>query len=165
VKVRVLTNSLQANDVALVHAGYRKYRRRLLKSGVELLELKAHPAPPGHAPARNKIGTSSSSLHAKTFSADGQSIFIGSFNFDPRSVWLNTEMGLVIENERLAEAMHATMEARLATLAYRVSLDARGRMQWEDRQTGEVFRHDPGSSMLQRAVIRAVGWLPIDWLL
>ncbi|MEE4317555.1 MAG: phospholipase D family protein [Erythrobacter sp.] len=164
-KVRVLTNSLEANDVALVHAGYRKYRRRLLKGGVELLELKAGSAPPSRGGQGPGIGSSGSSLHAKTFSADGRLIFIGSFNFDPRSVWLNTEMGLVIESEGLAGRMHTTMENQLADRAYRVSLDARGRMQWEDRETGEVFRSDPHSGIIKRAAIFALGLLPIEWLL
>ena len=164
-RVRVLTNSLEANDVALVHAGYRKYRRRLLEGGVELLELKAGAAPPSHGEAKKGIGSSGSSLHAKTFSADGRMIFIGSFNFDPRSVWLNTEMGLVIESERLAGQMHEAMETDLAERAYRVSLDARGRMQWEDRQTGKLFRSDPNSGILKRAAMVALGLLPIEWLL
>lgn len=165
VKVRVLTNSLEANDVALVHAGYRKYRRRLLASGIELFELKAQSAPVNLRAEGNKIGSSSSSLHAKTFSADDRMIFIGSFNFDPRSVWLNTEMGLLIESESLAREMHAVMEKRLASLAYKVTLDAGGRMQWEDSETGEVFRADPGTSLAKRIAIRVLGWLPIEWLL
>ena len=164
-RVRVLTNSLEANDVALVHAGYRKYRRRLLEGGVELLELKAGAAPANRRDASAGIGASGSSLHAKTFSADGRMIFIGSFNFDPRSIWLNTEMGLVIESEQLARRMHENMETELADRAYRVSLDARGRMQWEDRQTGQTFRSDPNSGILKRAAMVALGLLPIEWLL
>jgi putative cardiolipin synthase len=170
-KLRVLTNSLEANDVALVHAGYRKYRRRLLESGVELLELKARPgvstapALPDRTDERRRLGTSSASLHAKTFGADGTIIFIGSFNFDPRSVWLNTEMGLLIESPVLASGLHAMMDEHLAALAYRVRLDPAGRMVWEDPQTGAVLRHDPHSRPLQRAMIRIAGWLPIEWLL
>ena len=165
IKVRVLTNALEANDVALVHAGYRKYRRRLLESGVELFELKAHATPASRNPDAGRIGASSASLHAKTFSADGKTIFIGSFNFDPRSVWLNTEMGLVIESTGLAGAMHAAMDEGLAGQAYRVCLDDRGRMRWEDPQTGALYFHDPGSGTLKRLAIRALGWLPIEWLL
>ncbi len=165
VRVRVLTNSLEANDVALVHAGYRKYRRRLLESGVELLELKARANPANRPAGRTGIGSSGSSLHAKTFSADGGMIFVGSFNFDPRSVWLNTEMGLVIESAQMAARMHAMMGEELVDLAYRVRLDASGRMLWEDSETGAVFRHDPNSTPIKRGLIRAIGLLPIEWLL
>src|SRR3954468_5074802 len=86
VKVRVLTNSLAATDVSAVHAGYAKYREDLLRGGVRLYELK-----PTAYPGGSGIGGSDASLHAKTFAVDRSRIFVGSFNFDPRSARLNTE--------------------------------------------------------------------------
>src|SRR4029079_19713632 len=80
VKVRVLTNSLAATDVAPVHAGYAKYRAELLRGGVRLYELKT-----ALASEHEGIGGSDASLHAKTFAVDRSRIFVGSFNFDPRS--------------------------------------------------------------------------------
>lgn len=165
VRLRVLTNSLAANDVALVHAGYRKYRRRLLEGGIELYELKPQASPPARRADAGALGSSGSSLHAKTFSADGRTVFVGSFNFDPRSVWLNTELGLVIESEEIARDLSRLMEDSLTDISYRVTLDARGRMRWEDTATGAVHDSDPGSPLPLRAGVWAVGKLPIEWLL
>ncbi len=101
VKVRILTNALEATDVGAVHAGYSKRRKELLRAGVQLYELKRATAPDGEIP-RQASGNSSASLHAKTFQLDGKRIFVGSFNFDPRSAVLNTEMGMVIDSPELA---------------------------------------------------------------
>lgn len=165
VRIRVLTNSLAANDVALVHAGYRKYRRRLLQGGIELFELKRQASPPARRADAGALGSSGSSLHAKTLTADGRTVFVGSFNFDPRSVWLNTESGLVIESEAIARDLSRLMEEDLQRIAYRVSLDTAGRMRWEDMATGTVHHADPDSPLLLRAGLWAAGQLPIEWLL
>src|SRR5258706_7666209 len=98
VKVRVLTNSLAATDVAPVHAGYAKYREELLRAGVRLYELK----PTAKVERDDHPGGSDASLHAKTFAVDRSRIFVGSFNFAPRSARLNTELGVVVERVRLA---------------------------------------------------------------
>ncbi len=84
VDVTVLTNSLQATDVAAVHSGYVKYRKPLLKAGVKLYELQPNHAVPT-TKDRGLTGSSATSLHAKTFIVDEKRIFIGSFNLDPRS--------------------------------------------------------------------------------
>jgi putative cardiolipin synthase len=107
VQVRVLTNSLSATDVGPVYAGYSKYREALLRGGnLRLFEFKRSAAVEGSEVADKKrrgIGSSSDSgLHAKTFAADRQRIFIGSFNLDPRSARLNTEMGVVLDSAPLA---------------------------------------------------------------
>ena len=98
VQLSVLTNSLEATDVAAVHAGYAKRRKTLLRAGVSLYELKRSWFIPREKRRGLSGGSgSASSLHAKTFSVDGERVFIGSFNFDPRSAHLNTEMGFIIE--------------------------------------------------------------------
>ncbi len=123
IAVRVLTNALEATDVVPVHAGYAKRRRTLLKAGVVLFELKrgASPASEGgkEVRAHGPFGSSGGSLHAKTFALDGRTIYVGSFNFDPRSVRLNTESGLVIDSERLACRLHESFDGRLEGVAYR----------------------------------------------
>ena len=103
VDVRVLTNALEATDVAAVHSGYMKRRVELLKSGVHLYELRRVPgAHQKKEQSPGPFGSSGSSLHAKTFVVDEQRVFVGSFNFDPRSKHLNTELGLVIDSPELA---------------------------------------------------------------
>src|SRR3954465_6772634 len=155
VKGRVLTNSLVATDVAPVHAGYAKYREELLRGGVRLYELKRQTS------ARDG-GGSDASLHAKTFAVDRASIFIGSFNFDPRSARLNTEMGVLVESPALAERLSSTLDRDLARHAYEVRL-ADGRLEWlePDARQGS----EPGTGFFKRLWIGFLSILPIEWLL
>lgn len=104
VKVRVLTNSLAATDVPVVHAGYAKYRPRLLKHGVQLFELKptAEPDIGGRSSTSSLPPGSEASLHAKAFVIDQRMVLIGSMNFDPRSAWYNSELGMLVDSPQLA---------------------------------------------------------------
>ena len=97
VDVAILTNSLATTDVAAVHSGYVRYRPQLIKGGVRLFELQ----PYGRAADISLFGSSGTGLHTKAFVADEHIGFIGSFNFDPRSASLNTEMGVLFEHSRL----------------------------------------------------------------
>ena len=108
VKVRVLTNSLAATDVAPVYAGYVKYREALLRGGVRLFELK--PQSDERAPWQVPAAGSAASLHAKTFAIDRSRIFIGSFNLDPRSARLNTEVGVVLDSPTLATQLSGAFD-------------------------------------------------------
>lgn len=108
VRVRVLTNSLAATDVPIVHAGYARYRVQLLQLGVDLFELRPLPARP-----RGWIGlfgSSRASLHAKAVVIDGRVAFVGTLNLDPRSIRLNTEMGIVIDSTVLSTQLVALFE-------------------------------------------------------
>jgi putative cardiolipin synthase len=162
--VKVLTNALSATDEPEVHAGYAKYREGLLKSGVELYELKGLRGATG----QRAYGASSGvSLHAKAMVIDHRQVFVGSMNFDPRSVKLNTEMGVIVDSPGLADAIeqffaHATAPEN----AYRVELDD-GRLRWTSKDDGKVveFDHDPGASRWQRAKLRVLRVLPIEGLL
>ena len=186
VEVDILTNSLEATDVAVVHAGYAKRRKDLLKAGVKLFELRLqhvlsrdeeaqapHDAPAEkNAPAepeRSLVrgGSSGSSLHAKTFSVDSQSVFVGSFNFDPRSIHLNTELGFVIDSPLLAQRIRRQLEQQLPWRAYRVVLSDDGKVYWLERRGNEEVRHDvePGTSAWLRAFVWFVSLLPIEWML
>jgi putative cardiolipin synthase len=167
VRIRVLTNSLEATDVAAVHAGYAKHRKALLKAGVLLYELR-RLAPVG--PARNDVGSrgsSSSSLHSKTFAVDRARLFVGSFNFDPRSAKLNTEMGFVIDSPILAQRIATAFDKRIPAEAYEVRLSDTGQLYWIERRAGKEVRHDvePGTSLWLRAGVSFMSILPIDWLL
>jgi putative cardiolipin synthase len=166
VKVRVLTNSLEATDVPAVHAGYAKRRRALLAAGITLYELRLSP---GSLAARGSgpFGSSGSSLHAKTFAVDGARVYVGSFNFDPRSAELNTEMGFVSESPALAHRIETVFEQSIPITAYEVRLSDSGSLYWIERRDGVVLRHDrePGTSYWQRAGVSFLSVLPIEWLL
>src|SRR6266850_794502 len=159
VKVRVLTNSLAATDVAPVHAGYAKYRERLLRGGVRLYELK-----PTARPERDdRPGGSDASLHAKTFAIDRSRIFVGSFNFDPRSARLNTEMGVVVESPRLAARLSSALDRGLPRDAYEVRLAPNGSLEWVDGDSR--YGSEPGAGFFKRLWIGFLSVLPIEWLL
>jgi len=167
VRVRILTNSLAATDVTPVHAGYSNYREELLRAGVQLYELK--PSAKQKSEQRSGIGGSSgASLHAKTFAVDRSRIFVGSFNFDPRSARLNTEIGVVLESAALASRLSGAFDTQILRAAYEVRLTADGRgIEWIERtERGEV-RHasTPGAGVLRRLWIGFLSLLPIEWLL
>ncbi|MCG2839827.1 phospholipase D family protein [Sandaracinobacter sp. RS1-74] len=175
VEVSVLTNALNATDVAVVHAGYAKHRRALLEGGVRLYELKGEgkaslkltPSGSGSI-SRPVFRASGSSLHAKTFALDGARIFVGSFNFDPRSASLNTELGFLIDSPRLAGALQAMFDEEGGEAAYEVRLSADGRsLMWLDEADGKrsLLLKEPNSGPLQRTILKLLALLPIDWLL
>ena len=164
VAVRMLTNSLEATDVLPVHAGYAKRREDLLESGVELFELRNQAAPDAPTDRPGPFGSSGASLHAKTFAVDGQRIFVGSFNFDPRSTTLNTEMGLLIDSERMAQGLHTAFDNGLDGLAWQVE-QRDGSLVWVDPESGSVTTAEPGSNTLRSIALTVIRWLPIEWLL
>jgi putative cardiolipin synthase len=107
------------------------------------------------------------SLHAKTFAVDREQIFVGSFNFDPRSAALNTEMGLVIRSPILAGRVVKAFKDSIPSSAYEVQLTPEGELQWLERQAGDTITYhtEPGTSGWRRFTVDLVSLLPIDWLL
>lgn len=159
VEVGVLTNSLAANDVVAVHGGYAAYRKPLLRAGVELFELMPH----GQR-SSSLFGSSGASLHTKAFAVDGDSGFIGSFNLDPRSVSLNTEMGVVFQDPALtAELLQSYADKTAADRSYRVLLEE-DELRWRDGSVAPAitWTHEPEASLWRRAMARVIGWLPIE---
>lgn len=167
VQVSILTNSLEATDVLPVHSGYAKRRKRLLTAGVRLYEMKSLPGAPDSSASVGPFGSSASSLHAKTFAIDGERAFIGSFNFDPRSMHLNTELGFVIDSPELAADIEATLENNIADLAYKVQIDEHGKLHWIEQDGEQAIRLDkePNSTWWQRTAVAMMSWLPIEWML
>jgi cardiolipin synthase C len=169
VKVRILTNSLASNDVKAVHAGYAKRRQDLLRGGVTLYELKPTAAQQSLEHDVPWFGSgSSSALHAKTFAVDRSRGFVGSFNFDPRSELLNTEMGLVIDSPTLAERLAQTFDTVVPLAAYEVRLTPDGRtLYWIERTASGEVRYDiePETTWFLRSRVDMLKILPIEWLL
>ena len=168
VQLQVLTNSLAATDVAVVHSGYAGSRIPLLKSGVTIYEWR-HSMDSNLMGHREGIGQSSaSSLHAKTFTIDGKHLFVGSFNFDPRSINLNTECGFIVRSELLAAQMEEAFMLAIPFQSYEVRLTPAGSLYWlERREDGQLIRHDkePYTSWWKRRSVDFFSLLPIKWLL
>ncbi len=159
--VGVITNSLAANDVPAVHSGYERYRRKLLTGGVQLFEIRRN----GPKLAQSLFGSSGASLHTKAFVIDGQRGFVGSFNIDPRSANLNTEMGVLFADASLAHDLRQEYQ-RLASpaLSYQVRRGKNGATEWLDRssQPPRVLDHEPDAGWWLRASTRVMSWLPIE---
>ena len=144
-QIRILTNSLAANDVAAVHGGYSRHRKDLLEGGVQIWELKPLPGMEDNA---SLFGSSGASLHTKAFAVDGRGLFVGSYNLDPRSTWLNCEQGVFAESEPLALQLEGIFDRQTAgEHAWRVSLDE-DKLHWTDGN--ETFDHEPHASMGRR---------------
>jgi putative cardiolipin synthase len=167
IRLRVFTNSLAATDVGSVHAGYSKSRKDLLRCGVILYELKPDAESAEAHRTGSAGGGASASLHAKTISVDRSRVFVGSFNLDPRSVSLNTEMGLVIDSPELAAKVSTRLDEALGRVAYHVVLTENGSLEWvEQTEKGEVrFNHEPQTTFFKRLTVSIFKLLPIDWML
>ncbi|MBV7433559.1 phospholipase D family protein [Cardiobacteriaceae bacterium TAE3-ERU3] len=165
INVEVLTNSLSATDVAVVHAGYAKYRKPLLRGGVKLYELKSDSTIE-NAQDTGLTGHSGSSLHAKTFAIDGERLFIGSFNLDPRSAHLNTEMGFLIDSPELTQKLETALAENISQHAYQVGFSD-GELVWRSYDHGRetIFDQEPESSTWKKIQVTIFSWLPIEWLL
>jgi putative cardiolipin synthase len=144
VKFRLLTNSLAATDEPLVHLGYRKYRRELLRLGVDLYELSPVRVLRSLKLSLGMFGSSQGRLHAKTTVVDRRRIFIGSMNFDPRSDLINTEMGVFIDSPQLAREMLRLMDLDKLQSAFKVHLEADGKtLHWMAAdEDGEITLDD-----------------------
>ena len=168
IEIKILTNSFDATDVTAVHSGYSQWRPSLLRSGVKIYELKATAS---EEKRENKLwkarSQSSTSLHAKAFAVDDYQVFIGSYNVDPRSANINTEMGVIINDDQLATQLHDALSDDLLTQAYEVKLLDNGNLQWHTIEEGKkvVYDSEPRTDVSDHVWLTIMSWLPIDWLL
>lgn len=169
IQVKVLTNSLTSNDVPIVHAGYSKYRKRLLKAGVEIFELdkealgqdfKRHKS----RLTREGLKGSKASLHAKYFIMDRKTAFIGSLNLDPRSVVENTEIGAVVDSPELATELAEEFDQYIKKIAFELKLQD-NRIVWHrhgNQGNIKTFYKEPHSSWWDRFSINLMKLLPAE---
>ncbi|MFV0456557.1 MAG: phospholipase D-like domain-containing protein [Pseudomonas sp.] len=157
VDVRVITNSLAANDVVAVHSGYEKYRQLLLENGVRLWELKPLV---GESSRTSLFGSSGASLHTKALVIDGAGSFVGSYNLDPRSTALNSEQGIFVRSDVIG--------GQIQELFLRQSS---GQKAWQLHMSGEnlvwidddsAHNSEPMASWLRRVMSEVLGWLPLE---
>jgi len=168
VTVRILTNSLATSEAKSVHSGYAKRRHELLKAGVRLYEIKPTASKQAGESADRFGSGSSSGLHAKTLAVDGRRIFVGSFNLDPRSARLNTELGLVISSPDLAQGLTRFFDVEVLMLAYEVRLAADGNsLEWIERSASGEKHYDtePETTWSGRMGVEFLSIFPIDWML
>ena len=171
VTVRILTNSLASYDVVAVHAGYTKQRGTLLGCGVELYELDEHLRIDQRKSFTWLPNLEKSSLHAKTMIIDRRKMFVGSFNYDQRSLFLNTEIGIVFEQQDIASLAARQFDEGIDKVAFKVELVDAGRggksLRWSSIQDGEPVSYDtePYVGAGTRAAVAVMRLFPVDWLL
>lgn len=166
VKISILTNAFHATDVRSVHAGYGHWRRELLMAGIKLYEFKADAKNPNDTPP------TTFSLHAKAFAVDDDKVFIGSYNIDPRSANINTELGVLIYDKTLAHHLHHALNndngdnTQILNQAYEVRL-VDGNLVWQTLENGKLITLDqePNMNIIERIGIDVMSVLPIEgWL-
>jgi putative cardiolipin synthase len=159
VRVVVVTNSLETNNHVVAHTGYKRWRREILAAGVELYELRADAQALSlyvTAPATsNHLG-----LHTKAVVVDGERAFVGSPNVDPRSMVLNTEIGIVGTGAQFTAQVAALIERDISPAnAWRVTLDKGGWLRWSNAD--EVVGRQPAKGFVQRAIEFLLNLLPL----
>ncbi|WP_153913159.1 phospholipase D family protein [Shewanella sp. TC10] len=155
--ITIVTNSLAATDVLAVHAGYQQYRQKLVEGGVKVYEVKGNPSDK----KSSWKGSSKTSLHAKTFVIDKTKVFVGSFNFDPRSALINTEMGLIIDNADLAADIVNGIAASADDKAYELAME-KGELVWLDHKHDKVIYAEPGAGFWRKFFADFLSLLPIE---
>ncbi len=162
VKVKILTNSLASTNHTLVNSHYKKYRRPILVTGADLFEFRHQPS----GTVRNwadaePVRAPFISLHAKTIVADRRLCFIGSLNFDPRAIVINSENGLLIDSVELAGELADFIEYLTAPEnAYGVTINKKNRLQWKSSE--RTLEAQPARGVMQGFTDLFGGWLPIE---
>jgi len=161
VVVCVMTNSLAANNHAAVHSGYVSARKPLLAMGVELYEVKPYARVAGTERAGNE--SSRATLHSKAFIVDRSRLFVGSFNWDPRSAHINTEMGIILDSPSLAAFIADGVREALPEMTYRVTVNEWHQTRWTTQEEGTevVFTKEPETGFWKRFSVGFMRLLPI----
>jgi len=161
IQVTIITNSLAANNQSSVHGGYAPSRKPLLKAGARIFEVRADADVSGSELVA--ASGAKATLHTKAFVVDRKEIFIGSFNFDPRSANINTELGVIIRSPQIAEQFGASVDARLETQAFEVFLNEKGKLRWRGFEDGEevIYTKEPQTTWGQRFSAGFMRMLPI----
>ena len=132
VKINIFTNSYESTDVPIVHSGYNVARVPMLKAGIGLYELKSSADADFRRKKRSLYRSKySTSLHTKAFAVDDKYTFIGSYNVDPRSANINTELGVLIEDKALAKSFHNMFDNSMLNVSYRVHLKDNEQLMWQ----------------------------------
>ena len=164
VRVRIVTNSLASTNQPAVHSGYKRYRKAVIDAGIELHETQPY-LPELVRNERVPWSSGKAGLHAKVLVFDREEVFVGTFNLDPRSIKLNTEMGLVISDSALGTQIGAMADTLFAANAsWRVETDGNGRLLWKGEENGRTVTHaaEPHASFLRKLAVFIASLLPIE---
>jgi putative cardiolipin synthase len=153
VKIVIATNSLASNDIVIAHSAYARFRKAILKAGVELYEMRGEP--------RLAEGDRAeiASLHSKYIIFDDDVVFIGSLNLDPRSLYLNTELGVMLRSPELADALRSSFQELIRPEnSWRITMEDGG-LRWSS--TEGVVKKEPAKSHWQNIQNKLMRTLPL----
>jgi len=160
VEVHILTNSIRSNNHITAHSAYRKHIRALLENGADLHEVKVDARDRANY-MQSPLEEKNLALHAKLMVVDKEQVFIGSANFDPRSLKLNTETGLLIRSVALAQQVHDAISVDfLLRNAWHLRIAASGQVEWVSDE--ETLDHLPSQSAMQSIEDWFFAHLPIE---
>lgn len=150
VRLVLVTNSLATNNHTSVHSAYSSYRKPLLDADVELWEARVDAAKTTSADGTTELGHLT--LHTKGILIDRSRVFVGSLNLDPRSIDINTEMGILIDSGDLAARLTEHSLSRIPDMAWRVEYDDDGRIRWRATIAGRevIETREPQTSAWKR---------------
>lgn len=158
VHVRIVTNSLASTNHAYVYGGYAKYRNRLLKSGIDVFEVRSD------APSILEGVDTPIVLHSKLAIVDGQTLFVSSTNVDPRSIRQNSEIATIIESPDLAQEILSRFNAEIGDYVFQVLQGPDGDPVWQynGQKTKQKFTRAPNATVFMKLVAALAAWLPIE---
>lgn len=160
VQVRILTNSLRSNNHVAAHSAYRGHLNRLLGHGAEVHEIRVLAEDRARY-MDHPVGDKHLGLHAKLMLIDWDVSIVGSSNLDPRSLNLNTEMGLLIKSPSFNSHLRDLLKIDfLQRNAWYLKLDDQGRTNWIAGDL--ILTRQPAESFLQRLEDWLIGMLPIE---
>ncbi|MFZ9038278.1 MAG: phospholipase D family protein [Gammaproteobacteria bacterium] len=150
VQVTLVTNSLASNNHTVVHSAYSSYRKTMLEAGVQLWEARAYDAEAGDRGGSKKL--TQVTLHTKLILIDRRYLFAGSLNLDPRSIEINTELGMMIESSTLSDYLARLLLARVPERAYRLKLDQNDKINWHATIDSQqvIETREPQTSLWRR---------------
>ncbi|MEP3298763.1 MAG: phospholipase D family protein, partial [Pseudoruegeria sp.] len=162
IKVRIITNSLAATNHAYVHGGYYRHRKALLAAGVELFEVRADA--PEVLGLDNVDDNLTLTMHTKAAIIDREKLFVGSLNFDPRSIEINTEFGFFLQDPVTAEGFAVALELHADDFTFWLGLDENDDVIWRYTGNGadETYTREPGAGIVDRATAIIARWLPVE---
>jgi putative cardiolipin synthase len=161
VDVTIITNSLASNNLKIIHGGYGPIRKPLLKQGNRIFEVRPDATVAGSEYIAKE--STRTTLHMKAYVVDRRELFIGSFNFDPRSAFINTEVGVIIHSPELANFVQSQIEKALPEKSWEVFLNKDDKLRWRGLENGEevIFKKEPQTSAWERFVAGFYRILPI----
>ena len=162
VDVQIFTNSLGSTNHPSAHAGYLRYRSRLLKAGVKFYELRENLVAPFHDGQTRRFPKVT--MHTKLTLIDDRYAVVGSLNLDPRSIRTNSELALLLDSPKLAKWLKTRVERTVQRSAYELRLNSDLKIDWnyEGSEKQSVRKSEPTGGFFNAAVSALFGILPLD---